>query len=143
MAQTCVLHHHTSYPPPPKKKRVLVDRANYVKGKPLPAGLSAALGHTPEADRMLKQVCHIWLIKANRAELSPEDEIKVSWGGLRRPEHRVLTIALLVKEMPANTNRRTNAVDTLDIVLLAYSQTHPFLRNQGKSGWQITYVLCQ
>lgn len=55
-------------------------------------------------------------------------------GGLRRPEHRVLTIVPLVKEMPAKTNRRTNAVDTLDIVLLVYSRTHPFLISSKKSG---------
>lgn len=55
-------------------------------------------------------------------------------GGLRRPGHRVLTIMLLVKEMPANTNRRTNAVDNLDIVLLVYSWTHPFLIPSKKSG---------
>lgn len=73
--------HTDTYP----KKRVLVDRANYVKGKPLPADLSTALGHTPEADRMWKQVCHIWLIKANRAELSPENEIKAVDGPARKP----------------------------------------------------------
>lgn len=56
------------------------------------------------------------------------------WGGLRGPERRVLTIVPLVKEMPANTNRRTNAVDTLDIVLLVYSRTNPFLISSRKSG---------
>lgn len=102
MAQTCVLLRRTSYKHSNfhfkkkqqkkhnththPKKRVLVDRANYVKGKPLPSGLSAALGHSPEADRMWKQVCHIWLIKANRAELSPEDEIKAVDGPVRKAE---------------------------------------------------------
>lgn len=103
VVQTFVLHRHASYKhsnflfkkKKPKthtqhthtcpRKRVLVDRANYVKGKPLPADLSTALDHTPEADRMWKQVCHIWLIKANRAELSPEDEIQAVDGPARRP----------------------------------------------------------